>query len=203
MRIEKNNRRSWVGLTGGMGSGKSTVLAMFKRKGAFTLDSDAIVHQLLAKDQKVLGVIRKKMGASVFLGGRNLEKRALAKVVFSSIAKKRMLEKILHPLVRRKILKELERNRRPVAVVDVPLLYESGWQKYFGKVIVVNAGMAHRLRRLENKGFEPSDVKRRIKAQWPLRKKIRLADFVVNNNGPKAQTKKQIDQIWKKLTGRN
>ena len=86
-----------------------------------------------------------------------------------------------------------------MAVLDIPLLYESGWQRRLDAVVVVNAGLKERLRRLHAKGFELSDIKRRMKAQWPLERKIRLADFVVNNNGSKSQLKNQIDRIWQQL----
>jgi dephospho-CoA kinase len=199
MRIAKSRKRFVLGLTGGIGSGKSTVLSMFKKKGAFTLDADAIVHQLLSKNKDVLASIKRVFGSDVFSHGHELDRRALADQVFRSSNKRKKLERMLHPRVREKIFSELRCRTSRVAVVDVPLLYESGWHKQFDRVIVVTTGLRRRLKRLRNRGFATADVDRRIKTQWPLEKKVRLADFVVDNNGPRAQTKKQVDQIWEKL----
>jgi dephospho-CoA kinase len=202
MRSGKNRKGCVIGLTGGIGSGKSTVLALFKKKGAFTLDSDAIVHRL-QKQKTVLNAIKREFGSGVFAAGGELDRKKLAAVVFSSPARKKKLERMIHPLVRKEIYGRLKRRKGNVTVVDVPLLYESGWKNEFDRVIVVNAALKNRVRRLKQKGFDAADIRRRIKAQWSLAKKARLADFVVDNNGPLARTKKQIDPIWNQITGRN
>jgi dephospho-CoA kinase len=84
--------------------------------------------------------------------------------------------------------------------VDVPLLFESGWNKRFDEIIVVTAGRRLRVQRLANRGFSPADVAKRMKAQWPLAKKVRRGDHIINNGGTKLETKRQVDEIWKKIT---
>jgi len=183
-----------IGLTGGLGSGKSTVLQMLRRKGAFTLDADKIVHGLLKKSA-VQVKIKRAFGKDVFKG-RSLDRRKMADVVFRSDAKRKTLEKILHPLVRQQMARALSKKRSTVAVCDIPLLFEKGWGKKFDKVVVVFASMPQRRRRLLRRGFSDADIKARMKAQWPLKKKVSRADFVVMNDGTKKQTKHQVDEIW-------
>src|SRR4051812_43985916 len=116
MRSEKNNWRCVVGLTGGMGSGKSLVLELLRKKGAFTLDADAIVHRLLANDRRILNNIREKFGPGVFRHDGTLDRRALARAAFASAGQKKKLERIIHPRVRETIFNELKRNKGDVAV---------------------------------------------------------------------------------------
>lgn len=175
---------------------------MLRNKGAFTLDADSIVRDL-QRDPTVLALIRKKFGPKVFEDEGALNKRALAGIVFSSPKKLRGLERILHSRVRQKIWRTLGSKKGNVAALDIPLLYESKWQDKLDAVIVVSANMTHRLNRLKKKGFLPADAKRRIKAQMKLSEKIKRADFVVNNNGSVRNTKKQVDEIWKRLSTMN
>lgn len=188
-----------VGLTGGMGSGKSTVLAYFKMKGAQVLDADQIVHELLKKDHAVLRAIKRTFGADVFDASGLVNRKALAARAFISAAQRRKLEKILHPRVRQRIWNDLKKSKNNVSVVDIPLLYESKWEGELDGVVVVDATLRTRLRRLKKKGFALADAKRRIRQQMDLKTKVKRADFVVKNNGSLAQTKKQVDAIWKKL----
>ena len=99
-----------IGLTGGMGSGKSTVLAMFRKKGAFVLDADAIVKELLDKNKSVKDRIKKEFGPETVDAGGNVNKRTLARRVFSSARQRKKLERILHPLVRREIWSALRKH---------------------------------------------------------------------------------------------
>lgn len=190
---------SVLALTGGMGSGKSTVLQMLKEKGAFVLDADQIVHVALKYDKSVLRKIRQKFGADVFDEVGNLNRRKLGAKVFASDRAISFLEKLLHPLVRQKMAKELRKNSGDIAVCDIPLLFETRRQKQYDGVIVVNSAAALRRRRLLKKGFTAADITKRFRLQMPLSKKVKQADFVVNNNGTVQQTQKQINQLWLSL----
>ncbi len=191
-----------VALTGGIGSGKSTVLAMFKSLGATVVDCDRIVHDLLEKNKVLLGRIRKKFGNDVFLRGR-LDRKELGRHVFKSTHDRKILEGLVHPLVRTEIRKQVARSKRKITVVDIPLYFESGWEKRLKPVVVVAASHKKRFQRLQKKGLQMADILLRMKAQWPLEQKVRRADFVVNNNGSKVKTQKQINQIWKKILPQN
>lgn len=188
-----------VGLTGGFGSGKSTVLLMFRRKGARVLDADAIVHDLFARDAGLRRSIARRFGAEAIGPDGQVDRAGLARRVFASEAERKALEKIVHPAVRRRIIGELRRWNKGVAVVDIPLLFETGWTKDFDRIVVVKASRSRRIRRLAARGFSARDFQRRARAQWPLARKSRLADFVVDNDGTKARTKQQIDEIWQRL----
>lgn len=190
-----------IGLTGGMGSGKSTALALFKRKGAFVLDADAIVRDLLDKDRAVARAVRRSFGADVFDAGGRIDRKKLAGKVFTAPDCRKKLEKILHPRVRSTIWSALAKKKGRVAVLDIPLLYESKWDKKMDRVVVVDATLERRLARLKKRGFSAAESRRRIAAQMSLAEKARRADFVIDNNGSVAQTKKQIDEIWTELTG--
>lgn len=159
------------------------------------MDADAIVHQYL-RDPHVLSEIQKKIETSVLMKDGSLNRKALAQIVFGSIKKRRVLEKILHPLVRDSIFKTLKTPRCEFVVIDIPLLYESNWQKFFDAILVVNTNMKNRLTRLKNKGVSIEDAKRRIKAQMSLSEKVKRADFVIDNNESLKKTKKQVDEIW-------
>ena len=197
----KNSRPGVVGLTGGMGSGKSTVLSLFKKKGALVLDADAIVKDLLGSNRMVIRSVRQKFGPGVFDKSGKVDRKALAHLVFPAPKRRKALERILHPMVRKKIWREVRKPRKTVAILDIPLLYESKWHKKLDAVIVVNATMDKRLARLKKRGFAPSEARKRIKIQMSLAEKARRADYVINNNGSIKQTKKQVDEIWKSLRG--
>lgn len=187
-----------VGLTGGMGSGKSTVLKEFERKGAFGISSDQVVSGLL-KDKKLLEKIRARFGNIVFDEKQNLDRSKLAAVIFKSARNRKDLENLIHPMVLENINEALSNNKGTIAVCEVPLLFEKKWQKYFDFIVVVSANLETRLIRLKKRGFIRADALRRMKAQWPLARKIRLADFVVDNNQSLQQTRTQVNQIWKNL----
>lgn len=188
-----------MGLTGGFGTGKSTVLEMFRRKGARVMDADAIVHRLFARDARLCRAVIRKFGRGVAGLDAGIDRKALAARVFRSTADRRSLERIVHPRVREEILAGMAKTRRGVVIADIPLLFESGWSGRFDRVVVVRANSRNRVRRLAARGFSARDFQRRARAQWPLSKKVRLADHVVDNNGTRARTRKQIDEIWEKI----
>ncbi len=180
------------GLTGGIGSGKSTVLALLKKKGAFVQDADAIVRELLDKDRTVRAAVKRTFGT--------VERKELARRVFNSRRERKILERILHPRVRKRMWSALRKKKSGVAVFDIPLLYESKWEKKLDGVIVVNASLKTRLARLKKRGVSNAEARRRIKAQMSLAEKARRADFVIDNNESINKTKIQVNKIWKKLT---
>lgn len=192
-------RNEPIALTGGIGSGKSTALAQFKSLGASVVDCDRIVHRMLSKDRVLLKRIRRKFGDTVFAGKR-LDRKALGKLVFKSPHERKILEGLVHPLVRREIRRQVARARKKLTVVDIPLYFESGWEKQLRPVVVINASHKKRFQRLQKKGLAMADILLRMKAQWPLEQKVRRADFVVNNNGSKQQTHRQIQKIYQTLS---
>lgn len=192
-----------LALTGGMGSGKSTVLAMLRKKGAFILDADQIVHETWLSNQTILKKVRRKFGPDIFDAHGNLIRRKLGEKIFGSPASVQFLEKLIHPVVRSTMVRELKKNAGDIAICDIPLLFETAQQKNFDGVIVVTASDALRRRRLLKKGFSNPDISKRFQRQMQLRKKVKQADFVVNNNGTQKQTQKQINQLWTLLRSKS
>lgn len=95
--------------------------------------------------------------------------------------------------------RQMKASRAKVTVADIPLLIESGWKEKFDAVVVVTASVARRIQRLQNRGFSMAEARRRMRAQLPMARKVRLADYVIDNNGTRRETTKQIDQLWKCL----
>lgn len=175
----------WViGLTGGLGAGKSTVAAFLKKHGARVLDADAVVRRALAPEGSAVGPVKKLLGPAVLDARGRLSRPLIARRVFASAGLRKKLEKILHPLARKHFEKAVARHRRGVLVLDVPLLFEAGWEDLVEKTVVVAAPWPDRLRRLtRNRGWTEAESRAREKTQMPLETKRTRADFVIRNNG--------------------
>jgi dephospho-CoA kinase len=190
-----------LGLTGGFQTGKSTVLGMFAQCGALTISSDRIVHTELRRNK----VLKAKI-ASVF--GRDcvdpsgVDRRLLAKRVFSRSEDLAALSRMIHPLVKKSIrafiakCRVRNKNKNVLLVAEVPLLFEAGFQKMFDATMVVTARPAvQKKRMLQARVFGDEETSARMRFQWPLDKKIAASDFVIDNNGNKAQTLKQVENF--------
>ena len=185
-----------LGITGIFGSGKSFVTRIFKRLGAVTIDADVIVHTLLeSKDSSLSLRIRKNFGTT--------NRKKLAKIVFSNPKKRKQLEEIIHPEVINKIKKKVSEIKSPLVAIELPLLFEAGLRGLVDKVLVVSAKENLILKRILFTGkFREEEILKRLKSQIPLQKKERRADFIIDNNGTKEETKKQVEKIYKKLGGK-
>ncbi len=186
-----------VGLTGGLGSGKSTVLAELKRLGAVTADADEISRRVVEPRGAAYGKVRRLFGPAAFRPDGTLDRKAVAGKVFKSPALRRKLEGIIHPLVRRELARAASRAKRGVVVLDIPLLFESRMEDLADRVCVVWAPKAVRYRRLMDAGrFTCRDIRDRLRAQMPLGEKRRRADDVVDNGGPLARTQAAVRRLW-------
>lgn len=195
-----------VGLTGGLGTGKSTVAAMFQRLGAEVINADTIVHELLGKKGGCYSAVIRAFGKEV-AGKDGIDRRKLASLVFNNKQKLKKLEAIVHPKVLIEIKRRLniyrEKAFRGIVIVEVPLLFEAGFDRYVDTAVVVAAKQQKQLERSQKHlKLTRTEALRRIKAQMPLRDKIRLADIIIDNSGTKTQTLKQVKRICQKLTQR-
>lgn len=194
-----------IGLTGGFGTGKSTVARIFGSLGARVIDADRIAHQVTRPGTGVYRRILRSFGAPVTDARGALDRRRLAEVVFRDKRSLHALNRIVHPAVIRQMKAQIRRARRRLIVLDVPLLIEAGLQGMAGIVIVVTARRSVQRARVKRK-FNLSDaqIAARIKAQMRLARKIRHADFVIDNNGTIGETRKQVialrRQLWKSST---
>jgi dephospho-CoA kinase len=182
-------RKTVIGVTGSFGSGKSTVSSAFSGLGAYVLDADKIAKKILKK-KAISGKIKNEFGTT----GR----KKLADIVFSDTKKLEKLNRIIHPEVRNEIKRELKRMKKSVIVIDIPLLIEAGMADLTNKIIVVKAS---RKKIISRSKLDKRNVLKRMKSQMPLRKKLKYADYVINNNGTKNNTKKQVMKIINEICG--
>ena len=191
-----------IGLTGSIACGKSAVSQYLRELGYVVSDADAVSRSLTAPGGQALPLLREAFGDGIF-DGDVLNRRRLGSIVFGDERKREQLNAILHPLIIREVLAELEANDAPDTLVfgDVPLLYECGMAHMFDRVFVVSAPRETQIARLlARDGLSREDAERRIDAQMPLAQKCALADAVIDTDGPventRAQVRALIDSIF-------
>ena len=177
-----------IGITGGISTGKSTLCARLREivPGAKFFDADYAAHQLVDFDPEVKKEIRHEFGSAIFSADQELNREKLRHIVFNDAAKRRALEQILHPRIRRQWSAEAEthRNSPDFFFADIPLLYETGGERLCDRVVVVACSSKTQVRWLmERKSLERFAAEQMINSQMPLDEKIRRADHVVWNNG--------------------
>ncbi len=194
-----------IGLTGGMGSGKSTAAKIFKKNGAHILDADQICRELVEPGKPALREIQKFFGDSVLFPEGELNRNELSRIVFDDSSKKMVLEGILHPKVfeeEQKRYESIQEKEGPVLVfVDAALLIESGNYKKMNKNIVVTCSDEKRIRRLlERDSLKKEEILKRIQSQAPLSEKVKFADYVIDNNQTIRSLESQTKKIYTELT---
>jgi len=194
-----------IALTGGIATGKSHVLEQFRKRGVPCLDADALVHGIEAAGTEATRAIAARFGSDVLAADGAVDRRKLAAIVFADEPARRELEAIVHPAVYRAIaagLRAFELTERPaLAVVDIPLLYESGHAGDFDKVVATICPPDIQLARLLERGLSGEEARRRIAAQLPAAEKAERADFVVRTDGSFADTDRQVDELLHILRG--
>ena len=194
-----------VGLTGGIGTGKSTVARMLEKRGAVVFDADVLARQAVAPGTPGFDQVIERFGPNVLAPGGGLDREALASIVFSDPAARRDLEGIVHPEVRRMFAEGCEeyRDSDRVVVLSAPLLVETGMHTAFDLLIVVSAPVATQIERLmRDRGMPERDVQARIDAQLPLEAKEEVADVIVHNEGTLEDLETQVDRVWWDLNAR-
>jgi dephospho-CoA kinase len=190
-----------VGLTGGIGSGKSTVARIFSEMGAVCLDADLLVREMLGPGQEAASLVADAFGAEILTPDGGVDRKRLAARVFVSESDRKRLEAIVHPRVlskRRQLLESIRRERGEAAVVitEAALIFEAGTASEFDQVILVTAPEPIRKARLAAVGWDSEEIERRMAAQWPDTAKIPLARWVVDNGRSENHTRFQIETIW-------
>ncbi|MEU3194703.1 dephospho-CoA kinase [Streptomyces sp. NPDC006992] len=195
-----------VGLTGGIGSGKSEVARLFAECGAVVVDADRIAREVVEPGTPGLAAIVDEFGAEVLTPEGRLDRPRLAALVFADPERRAALNAIVHPLVGERSA-ELERAARqadPDAVVvhDVPLLVENGLAQLYDTVVVVDAAAETRLDRLVRlRGTDEDEARARMAAQAGREERLAVADLVIDNNGPLAELAPRVREIWSELHG--
>ena len=192
-----------IGVTGGLGTGKSTVARMFGELGAVVIDADNVAHEVMEPKCLAWRAIVRRFGKDVLNDDETINRKALGERAFREPQARRQLEAIIHPRVLRRVkqqLHRLTRNRRIRAVVlDVPLLLETQSESWVDAVVVVTAPPEVQRQRLMKRGMSEADAAARLAAQWDLRAKVAVADYVVDNAGGLEQTRRQVRRLWNQL----
>ena len=192
-----------VALTGGIATGKSYVRECFDGLGVPTLDADQVARRVVAVGTDGLAALVTRFGPAVLDATDALDRSKLAAIVFAEPAARLDLEAIVHPAVRQATeawFAGLDPSPCPVAIADIPLLYEVGRDGDFDAVIVVACEPETQVRRaMARDGLPEADVRQRLAAQWPIEKKVQLAEFVITTDGTKQQTHEQVEQALKAL----
>jgi dephospho-CoA kinase len=189
-----------VGLTGGIGSGKSTVADELARRGAVIIDADQLAREVVEPGTPGLDQIAARFGDRVLVGGR-LDRAALAKIVFADPQARQELESIIHPAVRRRAAElEAAAPSRSIVVHVIPLLVETGQAANFDVVVVVDVESETQLDRLLARGgLSAEEARSRIAAQASRAQRLAAADVAVDNNGSLVELQAQLDDLWSDL----
>jgi dephospho-CoA kinase len=191
-----------VALTGGAATGKSYVLDQFRRAGIPCLVADDLAHGVTAAGTEATAAIAARFGADVIAADGSVDRSALGAIVFADVDARRDLEAIVHPAVYRAIevgLRAFERSGDPLAVVEIPLLYESGHAGEVDRVIVTTCSDETQLSRLTARGISEARARQVVAAQMPAAEKIARANFVIRTDGEKSQTDAQVRDILSRL----
>lgn len=194
---ETGARRRRIGLTGGIGCGKSTALGYFRDCGAETFDADIAVRNLLTGDAGTRAQVRDAFGESVFDREGRVDRAALGKIVFGCSQALATLEAILHPKVR-KAWHSLLRSEHALVVVEIPLLFENNLQSEFDFTICLSVCPELQVSRLRERGLSLSQIDLRRARQWSLSDKMRHADVVFVNDGARSHLGDQVTELLRR-----
>lgn len=193
-------------LTGGIGSGKSTIAALFVEWGAFLIDADAISRSLMEPGEAVLARTVAEFGEHLLDGDGRLNRTALARIVFHDEQARLRLNAIVHPAIRERAAQLVEQARSEpgfsgIILEDIPLLVESGDPSAFEGVVVVRTPVATRLQRLvSSRGMSEEDARARIAAQATDEQREAVATWIIDNGGSLEETAEQVRAVWEQMT---
>lgn len=189
-----------IGLTGGIASGKTTVSTLLRECGAFIIDTDKIARAVVEPGETAYLDIIAAFGDTIVTADGMIDRLKLGEIVFKDAKKRVLLEQLTHPRIEERVNQLIESARKhscPMVILDVPLLFESGWDKRVEEIWVVNVDARTQLQRLvKRNNFSEQAAMARIKAQLPIADKIQRADQVIDNNGDLSQLKAEILRIW-------
>ena len=187
-----------VGLTGGIGSGKSTISSLLEGKGAIIIDADAIVREVQLPGSAVLTELAAKFGDGVLAADGSLDRQAVANIVFTDPEALKALNAIVHPAVGKEMNRRMieQRTTDHVVILDIPLLTENPREGLQGKIVVDVPVEVQVERLVQYRGFDEADARARISRQATREQRLATADFVVDNSGDLADLQPQLDKLW-------
>jgi len=199
-KLGEDKKKIVIGLTGSFGSGKSTVAGIFASLGAQVIDADRIARASINPAGCIYRKIVSSFGGGILKKSGTVDRKKLAEVVFKDRDALKRLNDIMHPPVIRAIKNQIKKSREGIVVVDAPLLIEAGLRGMVDKLVVVKIDREKQIKRLQKKtSLSKPDILNRIICQIPLRQKICMADFIIDNNATPRGTRKQVKEIFKKI----
>jgi dephospho-CoA kinase len=198
------NRLVRLGLTGGIASGKTTVLEMLRAHGAYTIDTDEIAHAILSKGTEVWKNIVATFGNEILNPDDSINRARLGDIVFADASRRQTLNELMHPAIRRVWLGQVDllrqRHYSGLVAVAVPLLYETNAQSEFDWVVVVACSEATQVARLKSRGLTEEQICQRLAAQMTMQEKMNRADIVIWNDVPLAVLAQQTRVVWERVS---
>ena len=193
-----------VGLTGGIGSGKSSVSEVFSKWGAYIFDADSVAKEILNNNETAQGEIIAEFGTDILDGTGNIDKQKLARIAFQDENHQLRLNTIIHPYVFTEIDSKfdiiLSNKKHEIFVVDAALIYESGADTHMDYIIVVTSHLRLRTQRvMERGGLTREEFLSRLDLQWPDEDKVHMADFVIHNNGTENDLLEESQKVFDRL----
>lgn len=197
---QKKHKKIILGVTGIFGSGKTTVSRLLQNFGAELIDADKIGHEVVLSGTQAYLKIVAVFGAGILKKNKEINRQRLGEIVFKDTKALLVLEKIVHPQIILEIKRQIKESRKNIIVLDAPLLIEARLERLVDKLVVVSSNEQKLIERLKNKTpLTRKEILRRIRCQISLNKKIRLADFVIDNNGSLEETKKQVKKVLERV----
>jgi len=187
-----------VGLTGGIGSGKSTVSALFEAKGIDVVDADVVAREVVQAGSEGLAQVSQAFGNSVLATDGSLDRAALRLRVFSDTSAKNTLNSILHPLIRKEMLNQLQNTRSQYCILSAPLLFENNLQEWVNRSLAVDLEEGKQKVRAAQRDGNIQTIEAIMAAQVGRKERVRLADDLINNDNDQAALVKQVDELHKK-----
>ena len=185
-----------IGLTGGIGSGKSTVAKLFAEKGITVIDTDQLARQFTMPGQDALYAIIQKFGESILLPDKTLDRAQLRNVIFSNPTKRQWLEELLHPLIRAETKRLIESARLPYCIVVIPLLFETKPNPLINRTLVVDATEAQQIARAKLRdNLSEEEIQRIIRTQVARRVRLDAADDIIINDESLEKLSQQVDEL--------
>lgn len=188
-----------IGLTGGIGSGKSTVASLLAERGATVVSADAIARELVQPGSPVLTALAERFGQDIILASGELDRQTLADRAFASAEGTAALDAIMHPLIHDEAKRVLT-QATGIVVYDMPLLAETDQQDLVDIVVVVDVPESVQVERASLRGLSRDDVERRMKRQSTRADRLAIADFVLDNSGTLDDLARQVDLLWLNVT---
>lgn len=193
-----------IGLTGGIASGKSTVSGELSRLGAKIIDADKTAWQLAEPHQPIWQAYHDRYGEDVINEDGSLNRQAVAVRVFADKSELEWMNSMAHPIIRREMFRQIDQLRaaetpgeNTVIILDIPLLFEGGWEKHADETWLVYTSEENQIKRLkERNGIDEKEARRRISAQMPLAEKMKLADFLIPNNETQDVLREKVHTLW-------